>query len=126
MKDVLTYKGYIATVRYSAEDDILHGKLEGIDDLVSFDGRSIDELKKAFKEAVDDYVEYCKKIGKEPERVCKGSFNIRITPELHRKAVQQASVLGISLNQLVQKAIEKAVIRDEISRAKTRKRVKVA
>jgi len=126
MKDILNYKGYIATIHYSAEDDILHGKLEGIDDLVSFDGRSIDELKKSFKEAVDDYIKYCKKIGKEPERVCKGSFNIRINPELHRKAAQQASVLGISLNQLVQKAIEKAVICDEISRAKTRKRVKVA
>ena len=124
MKDVLTYKGYIATVHYSAEDDILHGKLEGIDDLVSFDGRSIDALKKAFKEAVDDYIEYCKKIGKEPERVCKGSFNIRITPELHRKAAQQAAVLGISLNQLVQKAIEKVVTHEEMP--KTRKHAKVA
>jgi len=90
---------------------------------VSFEGRSIDELKEAFKEAVDDYIEYCKKIGKEPERVCKGSFNVRINPELHRKAVQQAAMLGISLNQFVQRAIEK-VTHEEMP--ETRKHDKVA
>jgi len=109
MKDILTYKSYIGSVHYSTDDDVFHGKIEGIRDLVTFEGRSVDELKRAFQKAVDDYVEFCRKVGKEPEKPYKGSFNVRISPELHRKAAVKASLSGISLNQFVQKAIEKAV-----------------
>ena len=87
MKDILTYKGYIGTVHFSAEDDVFYGKIEGIRDLVSFEGQSVDELKKAFQEAVEDYLEFCKQIGKRPEKSYKGSFNIRISPEIHRQAI---------------------------------------
>lgn len=131
MKDVLTYKGFIGSVHFSAEDKVFHGKIEGITDLVSFEGHTVNELVKAFHEAVDDYITLCKELGKEPLKSCKGSFNVRVPSELHTKAIQQASMLGISLNQLVQKAMEKAVaypveIIGGSYKTKTKKRAKVA
>ena len=78
MKDVLTYKGFIGSAHFSDEDKVFHGKIEGIDDLI-----------KAFRNEVDDYVTLCKVLKKKPEKSYKGSFNIRIPPEIHRKAVQK-------------------------------------
>jgi len=110
MKDVLTYKGFIGTVHFSAEDKVFHGKIEGIDDLVTFGGHSVEELIKAFHNEVDDYIALCKEMGKEPIRSYKGSFNVRISPEMHRKAVERATKKGLSLNQFVQTAIEKELV----------------
>lgn len=110
MRDVIQYNGYIGSVHFSAEDDCFFGKIEGINDLVTFEGQDVKELRKAFKHAVRDYNELCKKTGKTPLKSYKGSFNIRISPELHRKAVIKSKILGISLNQLVQKAIEKEIL----------------
>jgi len=110
MKDVLTYKGFMGTVHFSAEDKVFHGKIEGIDDLVTFEGHSVEELKKAFHNEVDDYIALCKEMGKEPIRSYKGSFNVRISPEMHRKAVERATKKGLSLNQFVQTAIEKELV----------------
>ena len=109
MSDSMTYKGYIGTVRYSEEDEIFHGKIEAINDLIMFEGTSVKELKKAFREAVDDYLETCREMGREPQKPFKGSFNVRIPSELHRKAVERATRMGVSLNQLVQKALEEKV-----------------
>lgn len=105
----MTYKGYIGTVHYSEEDEIFHGKIEAINDLIIFEGTSVKELKKAFREAVDDYLETCREMGREPQKPFKGSFNVRIPSELHRKAVERATRMGVSLNQLVQKALEEKV-----------------
>lgn len=110
MRDVIQYSGYIGSVHYSAEDDCFFGKIEGINDLITFEGRDVKELKEAFKHAVRDYRDLCKKTGKTPLKSYKGSFNIRISPELHRKAVIKSKILGISLNHLVQKAIEKEIL----------------
>jgi predicted HicB family RNase H-like nuclease len=109
MKDVLTYKNFIGSVQFSAEDKVFHGKIEGISDLVTFEGQRVAELIKAFHEAVNDYIELCKEAGKEPERPFKGSFNVRIPSDLHRKAARKATLMGMSLNQLVQKALEEKV-----------------
>jgi predicted HicB family RNase H-like nuclease len=109
MKDLLTYKDFIGSVHFSAEDEVFHGKIEGISDLITFEGQSVSELVNAFQEAVDDYIELCSEVGKEPERPFKGSFNVRIPSELHRKAAKKAAIMGISLNQLVQKALEEKV-----------------
>ena len=109
MKDVLTYKNFIGSVHFSAEDKVFHGKIEGIGDLITFEGQTVSELIKAFHEAVNDYLELCKEAGKEPERPFKGSFNVRIPSDLHRKAAKKATIMGISLNQLVQKALEEKV-----------------
>ena len=109
MSDSMTYKGYIGTVHYSEEDEIFQGKIEAINDLIMFEGTSVKALKKAFHEAVDDYVETCEEMGREPQKPFKGSFNVRIPSDLHRKAVERATRMGVSLNQLVQKALEEKV-----------------
>ena len=110
MKDLLIYKDFIGSVHFSTEDETFFGKIEGINDLVSFEGKTVSEIKKSFYQAVDDYIDLCKKINREPYKSFKGSFNVRINPELHKKAAIKAQILGISLNQLVQKAIEHEIV----------------
>lgn len=124
MKDILTYKDFIGSVHFSAEDRVFHGKIEVIIDLVTFEGKSVNELENAFHEAVDDYIALCKEAGKEPLKSCKGNFNVRIPYELHIKAVKRATVMGVSLNQLVQKAIEKAVTHEYMQKTRNKKRAK--
>ncbi len=109
MKDVLQYKDFIGSVHYSAEDEVFFGKIEGISDLISFEGTCVNEIKESFQEAVNDYIEICLQTAKPLQKSYKGSFNVRVAPELHKKAVQKSLILGISLNKLVQKAIEKEV-----------------
>lgn len=109
MGDVLSYKGYYGDINFSAEDDVFHGKLIGIDDLVTFEGDSVKQLKKAFRDSVDAYLEMCKELGQEPNKTYKGSFNIRISPELHRQAARYAAVNNMSLNEFVKYAIDMMV-----------------
>jgi len=106
MIDRIKYKDFIGSVHFSAEDEIFFGKIEGVNDLVTFEGASVKQLKKAFKEAVEDYLELCKEAGKEIFKSFKGSFNVRINPELHSQAFEKALMEGKSLNQFVQEAIE--------------------
>ncbi len=110
MKDVLKFKDYVGSVHYSADDEIFFGKIEGINDSISFEGSSVAELKHAFEEAVNDYIELCRLHQKKPEKTYKGSFNVRIKPELHKMAVQKAMLEGKSLNQFIEDAIEKKVL----------------
>lgn len=106
MADVLQYKNYVASVHFSAEDEVFHGRISGINDLVSFEGTTVSELKDAFYEAVEDYIETCKKIGKDPEKTYKGTFNVRIPADLHRKAAREAKLKNMSLNDFVRHAID--------------------
>lgn len=105
MKDTLEYKSYYASVHFDASDEIFHGKVLGINDLINFEGTSVKELKKAFKEAVDDYLDTCHRLGKQPDKAYKGSFNVRISAELHKEAVQFASIKNMTLNDFVKNAI---------------------
>lgn len=114
MKDFIQYKDYIGSVHFNAEDEVFFGKIEGIEDLVSFEGSSVDELKQAFIDSVEDYIVLCKEIGKKNEKSYKGSFNVRIAPEIHKKAKRLAIMKGISLNQFIQKAVEEEVNRESI------------
>ena len=115
MKDVLTYKECIGSVHFNAEDEVFFGKIEGIEDLISFEGNTVSDLKKAFEDAVIDYIEICKEAGKKVDKTYKGSFNIRIAPDIHKKAKRLALMKGISLNQFIQKAVEEEVIRESIN-----------
>lgn len=99
MKEVMFYKDYIGPVDYSTEDEVFYGELEGINDSISSEGTSVTELKAAFEEAVEGYLELCQLNGKEPEKAYKGSFNVRIKPELHKKAAQMIIIEGKSLNR---------------------------
>ncbi len=110
-KNVLEYKGFIASVSYNDEDECFFGKIEGISDLVSFEGNTVKIMKKAFYDAVDDYINLCKETGKESHKSIKGSFNVRIDKNLHHAAMYAAIKKGISLNQYVADAIQNSVKR---------------
>jgi predicted HicB family RNase H-like nuclease len=110
MNDVLQYKDYIASIHFSSTDEVFYGKILGIDDLISFEGASVKELKKAFEEAVEDYIETCKEIGKEPNKTYKGSLNVRIGADLHRDAAVFAATHNISLNDFIRTAIDFALL----------------
>ncbi len=105
MTDKLKYKDFIGTVHYSNSDEIFFGKIEGINDLVTFEGETVKKLKKSFTDAVEDYLNLCKETGKEAFKSFKGSFNIRLNPELHSRLFENATMEGKTLNQYVKEAI---------------------
>jgi predicted HicB family RNase H-like nuclease len=110
MDNVLKYKSFIATVKYSEEDEAFVGRLEGINSVVSFEGQSVEELKSAFKDAVESYLEFCHRKGiTEMQKSYTGIFNVRIDSDLHRRAAIMAKTDGITLNAFVKKAIERSL-----------------
>ena len=106
MKNILQYKGYFTKIEYSVEDRLLYGKIEGIKDLVNFESENVEEIEQEFKNAVDYYLELCQELGQEPDKTYSGTFNVRISPALHRAVVLQAIKKGDSLNNTVEKAID--------------------
>lgn len=106
MKNLLEYKGYYGSVEFSNEDEILYGKVQGINSLISYEGDSVNSLRKDFEEAVDGYLEYCSQNDLEPEKLYKGSFNIRIAPELHKKLAIYSFANKSSINATVEEAVE--------------------
>ena len=109
MKDVLKYKGFIGSVHYAAEDRVFYGKVEGVNDLISFEGSSVDELEEGFQYMVDKHIEDCEKNDIPLEKSYKGNLNIRLSPDLHKKAAYKASSRGMSLNQYINNAIKKEI-----------------
>lgn len=110
MKNVLEYKGYTGRVEFSAEDRVFFGKVAGIRDVVTFEADTVKKLVQAFKESLDDYLATCKKLGKQPDKEFKGSFNVRLKPKIHRLAAIRSAALKISLNQFVESVLEKEVL----------------
>ncbi|MCQ2189088.1 MAG: type II toxin-antitoxin system HicB family antitoxin [Paludibacteraceae bacterium] len=88
--NTMNYKGYIGHVEFSEEDNVFFGKIEGIDGLVNFEGDNVSELKKAFHEAVDDYLAFCEEHGIEPQKTYSGSLNVRLTPSIHSQVAMLA------------------------------------
>jgi len=115
MTDRIKYKDFIGSVHYSAEDEVFYGKIEGVNDLVTFEGNTVVKLKKAFKEAVNDYLELCEETGKQIFKSFKGSFNVRVNPELHSKAFELAILEGKTLNQFIREAIELKIKKESAS-----------
>lgn len=107
MSNTLEYKGYIGSVEFSSEDEVFHGKLEGIRDLVSYEATEVEDLKRAFHKAVDDYLATCERKHKKPEQAFKGVFNVRVRPELHRRAFVYSTEHRKKLNNIVSEALEK-------------------
>lgn len=105
MKNTMEYKGYVGNVEFSEEDEVFFGKVIGIRSLISYEGATARELIKDFHDAVDDYLALCETKGREPEKAYKGSFNIKISPELHKQAVRCAESNQMSLNSFVEKAL---------------------
>lgn len=111
-KNYLEYKGFHGSVNYNDEDAVFFGKISGVNDLVTFEGTSVKQLQQSFKAAVDDYIGICEAKQKPILKSMKGSFNIRIAPELHQKAAVISLKKGLSLNQFIQKAIESALSKE--------------
>ena len=109
MSNWSSYKNYNGTVEYSKEDDCLFGKVVGVRSLLSYEGESIKELKADFQRVIDEYLADCGERNVEPEQPYKGTFNIRISPELHRNIALYAMEHGKSLNAAVEEAIGKMV-----------------
>ena len=108
MNSMLEYKGYHASVEFDAEDNLFIGEVFGINDSLNFHGTSVTELKEMFKQCIDNYLDSCEKIGKKPDKEFKGTFNVRIPPELHKKAALEAARQNITLNQYVIQAIKQS------------------
>ena len=106
---ILTYKGYQGRFEYDSDADIFHGDVLHITDVVTFQGRSIDELKTALADSIEDYFDMCNEVGKQPQKPFSGRFNVRLTPELHQKAARSAAVEGMSLNNWIAHTVAKAV-----------------
>ena len=105
MNNTIEYKGYIGSVEFSEEDSVFHGKVQGIRALISYEGTTAQELIDDFHTAIDDYLELCEEENIEPEKAYKGSFNVRISPELHKKAVVYAYSQQTSLNRVMEDAL---------------------
>jgi predicted HicB family RNase H-like nuclease len=98
----MEYKGYVGEVEFDDEAKILHGEVIGIRDVVTFEGESVAEIEQAFRDSVDDYLDFCRQRGEDPDKPCSGKFVVRVSPELHRKLSMQASAERKSLNTVVE------------------------
>ena len=106
MENIMKYKGYWAKVRYSDEDECFWGEVEGLKNTsITFEGTTVKELKKDFKDAINYYLEYCKEENKEPEKQAKGSLNVRLGADLHNKAKIKSIEKNISINELIKDAV---------------------
>ena len=110
MNNTMEYKGYVVSVEFSEEDGLFYGKVMGIRALISYEGTTAHELVDDFHGAVEDYLALCEAEGKEPEKAYKGSFNVRISPELHKQAAIFATTHGISLNSFVENALRTSLV----------------
>lgn len=103
---MIEYKGYIGKIEYDPEAKILHGDVINTRDVITFQGTSVAEIEKAFVDSIDDYLSWCRKENVEPEKPYSGKFNIRISPELHKRIAINAKRLNLSLNSFVEKALQ--------------------
>jgi predicted HicB family RNase H-like nuclease len=103
----MTHDGYVAIVELDEEAGLFHGEIINTRDVLTFQGRTLDELKAAFGDTVADYVEWCRERGKEPERPYSGNFTIRVSPELHRRIAAAAAREGKSVDGFIAAALER-------------------
>ena len=107
---MMKYKGYYGIVQYDDEAKIFHGEVINTRTVITFQGTNVDEIETAFRDSVDDYLDWCKERGKEPEKPFSGKFVLRLSPELHRQLNLKAKQGNISLNSFIVHTLEKAVV----------------
>ena len=106
---MLKYKGYTGYVEFDDEAELLHGEVLDTRDVITFQGKTVEEVTKAFRESIDDYLEFCTKRNEKPEKPFSGKFVVRLPSELHHRAYIKAMEQGKSLNQFVVDSLEKAI-----------------
>ena len=106
---MMEYKGYIGHVEFDDEAEIFHGDVINTRDVITFQGKTVDEIKEAFRGSVEDYLDYCAKLGQEPEKPFTGKFMLRIPPDLHRKIYVAAKQSGESINAWIKEKLAHSV-----------------
>ncbi len=121
---MMQYKGYLGNIEYDDQAEIFHGEVINTRDVITFQGRSVAELRKAFKDSIDDYLSFCAERGEKPDNPFSGQFITRISPDLHRKITAAATISGQSLNSWVSEQLEHAV-KAALSEAKVASRRRI-
>lgn len=103
---MMTYKGYYATVSFDDEAEIFHGEVVGLKDVITFQGRSVEELKVALEDSIEDYLDFCASRGEEPDKPYSGKFVLRVEPALHRRLSALSAEEGTSLNSWIRSKLE--------------------
>jgi predicted HicB family RNase H-like nuclease len=116
---MMEYRGYVGKVEYDDEAGLFHGEVINTRDVITFQGQSVEEIRKAFRDSVEDYLAFCAERGEEPDKPFSGQFVTRISPELHRKLNAAAALAGLSLNAFVAEQLQSAVTLS--GQAKTKK-----
>ena len=106
---LMEYKGYFGKVEFDDEANVFHGEVINLRDVITFEGKTVEELREAFHESIDDYLEFCAARGEDPEKPYSGKFVVRVDPELHKSIVVEARKRGKSLNSWVADALSKAI-----------------
>ena len=107
---MMEYKGYIGKVEFDDSAEILHGEVINTRDVITFQGVTVEEIKKAFRESVDDYLDFCAQLGQEPEKPFTGKFMLRIPPDLHRQVYTSARSAGKSINAWIVDQLKKSTV----------------
>ena len=121
---MIQYKGYNGKIEFDPEARILHGEVIGIRDVVTFQGTSVKEVEKAFRESVDDYLSFCKVRGEQPDKPFSGQFVLRVTADLHRSLNMAAHASGKSLNAFVAECLSRDIagVRSQVTPPKAGRR----
>ncbi|MFM6037569.1 MAG: type II toxin-antitoxin system HicB family antitoxin [Sphaerospermopsis kisseleviana] len=106
---MMKYKGYEAVVEFDDQAAIFHGEVINIRDVITFQGSSVEELKKAFQDSVDDYLAFCKQRSEEPDKPFSGKFVVRINPQLHKTIAIKARQEGKSLNSWIEQRLSESI-----------------
>ena len=107
---MLKYKGYAGQVSFDAEAKIFHGEVLGLKDVITFQGTTVKELERAFRDSIEDYLQFCAKRGEKPEKPCSGKFVVRLSPALHSRVIIEAKQEGVSLNRFVEESLEQRLV----------------
>ena len=105
---MLQYKGYTGHVEFDDEAGLFHGEVIDLRDVVTFQGTSVEELEGAFRDSVDDYLEFCEERGEDPDKAFSGRLMLRLSPDLHREVYTRARRDGKSINQWIAEKLEQA------------------
>lgn len=105
---MMQYKGYVARIEFDEEANVFHGEVVNIRDVITFQGKSVEELRKAFEDSVEDYLQFCAQRGEEPEEPFSGRFTVRLSPEQHRKIIRAAEKAGKHVDSWVTDALLKS------------------
>lgn len=103
----MRYKGYVGQVVYDDEAKIFHGDVIGLKDVITFQGETVKELEQAFKDSINDYLEWCQEIGEAPEKSFSGNLRLRLSSDLHAQLAAEAARTGLSLNSLITEKLKK-------------------